>query len=73
MIDLARDRVIATIPVGKSPAGVVVSDRAGKAFVSNPESKSISVIDLARNVVIASTDPGRGRGGIDAAPDGGRW
>ena len=58
VIDVGTARVVATIPVGKSPAGVVVSEAAGKAFVSNPDSKSISVIDLATRRVIDTLDGG---------------
>ena len=40
VIDLASQQVVATVPVGRSPAGVVASSRAGKVFVSNPDSKT---------------------------------
>ncbi len=46
VIDLASQKVIATVPVGRSPAGVVAVSRTGRVFVSNPDSKTISVIDM---------------------------
>ena len=54
VIDLATQAVVATVPVGRSPAGVVASQRAGRVFVSNPDSKTISVIDMARRQVVAT-------------------
>ena len=72
VIDLATQRVIATVPVGRSPAGVVASSRAGKVFVSNPDSKTISVIDMRSQKVVASLPAGDGPVGIDASRDGTR-
>jgi YVTN family beta-propeller protein len=46
VIDLASHKVVATVPVGRSPAGVVASSRGGRVYVSNPDSKTISVIDM---------------------------
>ena len=37
VVDLATQRVVATVPVGRSPAGVVAASRAGKVFVSRSE------------------------------------
>ena len=70
VIDLASQQVIATVPVGRSPAGVVASSRAGRVFVSNPDSKTISVIDMRSQKVVATLLAGDGPVGIDAAPDG---
>lgn len=72
VIDLALQQVVATIPVGRSPAGVVASSRAGRVFVSNPDSKTISVIDMHRQTVVDTLSAGDGPVGIDAAPDGSR-
>ncbi|HSI59660.1 MAG TPA: hypothetical protein VLA16_19015, partial [Ideonella sp.] len=41
VIDLASQRVVATVPVGRSPAGVVAASGIGRVFVSNPDSKTI--------------------------------
>ena len=72
VIDLASQKVIATVPVGRSPAGVVASSRAGRVFVSNPDSKTISVIDMHTQTVVETLAAGDGPVGIDAAPDGAR-
>ncbi len=72
VIDLASQQVVATVPVGRSPAGVVASSRAGKVFVSNPDSKNISVIDMSSQKVIATVPAGDGPVGIDASRDGTR-
>jgi YVTN family beta-propeller protein len=72
VIDLATQQVITTVPVGRSPAGVVASSPAGKVFVSNPDSKSISVIDMRTQQVVATLPAGDGPVGIDASQDGTR-
>jgi YVTN family beta-propeller protein len=72
VIDLATQTVVATVPVGRSPAGVVASSRAGKVFVSNPDSKNISVIDMRTQQVVATVPAGDGPVGIDASRDGTR-
>jgi len=72
VIDLASQKVVATVPVGRSPAGVVASSRAGRVFVSNPDSKTISVIDMRKQKVVDTLAAGDGPVGIDAAPDGSR-
>ena len=70
VIDLASQAVIATVPVGRSPAGVVASSSAGRVFVSNPDSKTISVIDMRLQKVVDTLAAGDGPVGIDAAADG---
>jgi len=72
VIDLATQQVITTVPVGRSPAGVVASSQAGKVFVSNPDSKNISVIDMRSQKVVATLPAGDGPVGIDASRDGTR-
>ncbi len=70
VIDLAAAKVVATIAVGRSPAGVVASNRNGRVFVSNPDSKTISVISMREQRVVATWRAGDGPVGIDASPDG---
>ena len=72
VIDLATQHVVATVPVGRSPAGVVASSRAGRVFVSNPDSKTISVIDMRRQKVVNTLPAGDGPVGIDISADGKR-
>src|SRR5687767_6779050 len=66
VIDLAQQRVVATVPVGRSPAGVATADGAGRVFVSNPDDRSVSVIDMQRQTVIATLPAGDGPLGIAA-------
>ena len=68
VIDLAQDRVVATVPVGKSPAGVVAASATGRVYVSNPDSKSISVIDMRSQRVVAELRPARARWGWTVLP-----
>jgi YVTN family beta-propeller protein len=70
VVDLASDRVVATVPVGRSPAGVAVSSRTGRVFVSNADSQSISVIDMQAQQVVATWPGGSGPVGIASAADG---
>ena len=70
VIDLALQRVVATVPVGKSPAGVVAASATGQVFVSNPDSHDISVIDMRSQTVVRTLQAGKGPVGIDASADG---
>jgi YVTN family beta-propeller protein len=70
VIDLALQRVVATVPVGRSPAGVVAASRTGMVYVSNPDSRSISVIDMRGHRLVDTLPAGDGPVGIDASPDG---
>ena len=72
VIDLASQQVVALVPVGRSPAGVVAASRTGRVFVSNPDSKTISVIDMRSQQVVATLAAGDGPVGIDASADGTR-
>ena len=72
VIDLASQQVVATVPVGRSPAGVVASSRAGRAFVSNPDSKTVSVIDMRQQKVVTTLAAGDGPVGLDISDDGRR-
>jgi YVTN family beta-propeller protein len=72
VIDLASQQVVATVPVGRSPASVVASSRAGKVFVCDPDSKTISVIDTRSQQVVATLPAGEGPVGIAASQDGSR-
>ena len=72
VIDLASQQVVALVPVGRSPAGVVAASRTGRVFVSNPDSKTISVIDMRTQQVVATLAAGEGSVGIDASADGSR-
>ena len=45
VLDTATGAKVATIPVGHRPAGIAVSRTDARAYVSNPESKEVSIID----------------------------
>jgi YVTN family beta-propeller protein len=45
---------VATIPVGIRPQGVTVNPAGTRAYVTNEESHSVSVIDTASNTVAAT-------------------
>ena len=66
VIDLAQQKVVATVAVGRSPAGVVASSRAGRVFVSNPDSRTISVIDMRTQRLVDTLPAGSGPVDIDA-------
>jgi YVTN family beta-propeller protein len=70
VIDLATQAVVATVPVGRSPAGVVASSLAGRVYVSNPDSKTISVIDMRSQTVVDTLPAGDGPVGVDVSADG---
>jgi YVTN family beta-propeller protein len=72
VIDLASQRVVATVPVGKSPAGVVAVGAAARVFVSSPDARTVSVIDMRSHKVVDTLQAGAGPVGIDASADGRR-
>lgn len=45
VIDIATDRVVATVPVGACPYGVAVTRGGAHAYVTNRDDASLSVID----------------------------
>jgi YVTN family beta-propeller protein len=73
VIDTARNKVIATISVGRGPIGVAGFDgsrhdgdqldvehrRLNKVYVANAASDNVSVIDTAKNTVIATIPVGK--------------
>ncbi|MCB1955322.1 MAG: YncE family protein [Rhodocyclaceae bacterium] len=69
VVDGATLTELRRIPVGRSPAGVAVSEAAGKAFVSSPDGPSVSAIDLARGTTLERRLPSAVVG-IAASPDG---
>jgi len=67
VIDLALNRVVATVPVGQAPAGVVAASAMGEVYVANAASNSVSVINLSSRQVVASFPAGQGAVGLDAS------
>lgn len=72
VIDLATNKVTATIPVGQSPIGVAIGPDGNRVYITNQGSFSISVINAITNKVIAtvSAPPGSDPSGITASRDG---
>ena len=72
--DAATGDVLATIPVGLTPTGIAVSDRAGKVYVADEGSDTVSVISKAtmtRSQIIPLPPPsGRRPHHLSASPDG---
>jgi YVTN family beta-propeller protein len=64
--------VIAEIPVGARPHNVALDASGRTAYVSNQESDTISVIDLATNTVAATLPAGFGPAGIALVVGGSR-
>jgi serine/threonine-protein kinase len=63
--------VIATISVGKAPEGVAVSPDGRRAYITNVDSRVVSVIDIGAGTVTASIRNGGARG-VAVSPDGRR-
>ena len=55
VIDTQTNEVVKTLNVGHKPAGVAVTSDGKRCFISNPESKTISVIDGKSLDVIAAS------------------
>jgi YVTN family beta-propeller protein len=69
IIDAAKNKVIATVPVGSSPQGVAVSPDGKKVYVTNLASNTISVIGTTSNTVISTLKIGRSPTGVAVSPD----
>lgn len=70
VIDTATFSVIATIPVGSSPADVAVTPNGRFAYVANFFGNSVSVISAASNTVVATVPVGTSASGIAINPNG---
>ena len=58
VIDTARNKVVATIPVGGFPDGVATTPDGTHAYVTNGFDNTVSVINTARNKVVATIQVG---------------
>jgi YVTN family beta-propeller protein len=61
---------IADIEVGRHPAHVVVDEAGRRAFVTNAEDATVSVVDLARGEVLKAIATGAYPHGLRLSPDG---
>jgi YVTN family beta-propeller protein len=54
VVDIDTNAVKATIPVGAAPFRVAVDPDAHRAYVTNHDSGSVSVIDTLSNTVVVT-------------------
>jgi phospholipase C len=66
VVDIARGKVAARIPVGRTPWNIALAPDGGKAFVSNAGDDTVAVIDTARRAVTATVGVGHIPTGIHA-------
>ena len=69
VIDTHTDEVVAKVPVGDRPRGVVVSADGSRVYAANGNSNDISVIDAATNAVVETFPVGIDPEGIDLSND----
>ena len=55
VIDTATNTVVATLPVGGTPAAVDVTPDGAFAYIANANDGTVSVINTATNTVVASS------------------
>src|SRR5262249_51127601 len=71
VIDTVTNTVVATIPVGLAPNGVVLTPDGKFAYVANWSSNTVSVIDTTTKTVVGSPIPiVSAPQGIGITPDG---
>ncbi|WP_143694752.1 PxKF domain-containing protein [Variovorax sp. JS1663] len=69
VIDTATNKVVAYVPVGKSPHGVVVAPNGAHAYIGNVNSDTVSVISGATHKVVATIEVGAQPESIAVTPD----
>jgi YVTN family beta-propeller protein len=70
VIDIATNKVTATVNVGSNPYGVAVNPKGTKVYVASDVNDAVSVIDTATNKVTATVPVGSDPWGIAVNPDG---
>ncbi len=68
VIDTATNSVVATVPLGFSPAGVAVTPDGKHVYVT--DSAGVAVIDTATNLLVATVPVGNSPHGVAITPDG---
>ncbi|MBS1524807.1 MAG: beta-propeller fold lactonase family protein [Bacteroidetes bacterium] len=69
VINTETNKIIATIPVGKSPLAVVASPDGARAYALDANSYDVSVINTATNTVIATIPVGQVPQDAAVSPD----
>ncbi|MDQ7843629.1 MAG: PxKF domain-containing protein [Armatimonadota bacterium] len=72
VIDTATNAVVATLAVGRSPWGVVVSGDGTRVYVANQSGNSVSVIDAASRSILTTIPVGSMPYGVALNPAGTR-
>ena len=72
MIDTSTNQVVTQIPVGSFPIRIAMTPDRRKAFVSDAQSASISVLDTVARTNIATIPVSTVPGESAITPDGGR-
>lgn len=72
VLDMRNFKSIATIAVGKNPAGVAANSQKNEVYVVNTGSNSLTVIDAEQNKVIATIGVERSPFFVDVSSDGSR-
>ena len=68
IVDLTRNRVIKTVPVGHNPYGVALSPNGRKAYVSNWGESSLSVLDARSGKPITTIPVGTHPSAVAVSP-----
>ena len=69
VIDGGTRKIVATVPVGASPAQMAVSPDRGSVYIANTGSDTVSVLNTADNTVATAIALPRGSKPIDVAAD----
>lgn len=73
VVDVQRQAVVATIAVGRQPAGIAVSRAAGRAFVTNPgDDNNVQELDAATLAPLRRFAVGEHPFAVEVTPDGRR-
>ena len=70
VINTTTNKVVALVPVGTKPIGVVTSPNGSMVYIANYGSNNISVINAATNQVVSTIQSNNVSGGICISPDG---
>ena len=70
VIDTRSERVVAQLPVGRTPHQIVVSDVLGVLVASNIEDDTVSIIDLESETTLATLPLDREPEHMQLSPDG---
>lgn len=71
MIDTVTNAMVATVPVGLGPTGIVVTPNGSFAYVVNGSDNTVSVISAATNTVTATVTVGVNPRAVAITPNGG--